>query len=160
LPNLQNCVLFSLDLYGGTEACRAEILMSYRLRESETDGFRRFLAALDLKRFVRPESAIEASLASNRSNHLLLSNTSPAPKLWPELIKSLRQQEWTGGNIIKSIQLTVIEREVRYAALRVRLNAIVGGWDCQIPGGYCDGFDPFSSPPCPPAREEYRFPVA
>lgn len=159
-PSLLNEVVFGLDLYQDEKPFRAELSMYYQMREGEPDGLGRFLAALNLERYPPLDPMPRTALDPRAYRRVIVPEIPADAELWPRLIDSLRRLGWTDPGVIESVQLIVKEYEERYVLLRPRLNAIVGGWNCEIPGWYREGFDPYSSPPVPPPGEEYRYPVA
>jgi len=153
--------LLNLDLYVRNATLEAEVVIDYQVRESEPRGLRRFLTAMSLDRYTEPTQLEPPSNARpGQSQRLILPGLPAEPDLPALLADGLLRLGLAGEDSFESIDFIVMEYEEPYCLLRPRLNAVARGWNCEIPACYHQGFDPFLSPPEPPAGEEYRFPVA
>ncbi|MDG3004426.1 hypothetical protein [Paludisphaera mucosa] len=148
-----------LDMMRSGSELQGIMQLTYFPREDDRLGAEGFLAAMGLDRLGASEkSSLPASTGSTGS--VLLTGLPARPSLLDGFVEGLERLGWTSTDVVLNSQFYAGDGPDKFDALRPRLNSWGRAWHCWIPGWYRDGFDPFLSPPEPPAGEEYRYPVA
>jgi len=157
-PEICSDVSVQLDMMRHDPEMRAILHLNYVPREGEADAARRFLAAVGLDHLATPEQLDPTGIGATRT--VLMTDLPAEPSLLLDFTRGLERLGWTSPDVVTRAHFLAVDSPLNYMKLRGRLNALAGGWYCEIPGWYRDGFDPFIDPPEPPAGEEYRYPVA
>jgi hypothetical protein len=158
-------LIFRVTRGYGTTTCEASF--TYSLGENDPTGLIRFVEALGLAPYARPEDLDPAAIARaayrkpghHHDSSLPLLDIPEDPSL-PERLSDGLGRLGLSDTAVQFAAIHAADYEETYDVMRARLNAIAGGWICDFSAWYRAGFDPYLTPPEPPPGEEYRYPIA